>query len=398
MEAPNLLLRGLRWWSRGQEHRGEMRLRRGRIVETGADLDARSDERALDLAGYLALPGLINAHDHLGLDLMPPLGDPPYSSFYSWAQEIYRPEESPVRELLSVAEADRLLWGGYRNLCSGVTTVVHHDPYHRRVFSRRFPVRVPRVHWSHSLGFAKNLVRDHRQSSGKPWVVHAAEGIDERARQEIDKLEELGVLGSGTVLVHGTGITKEQEALLAKRRVALVWCPASNLGLYGSTAPVDRLQDKISVVLGTDSTLSGSLTLLDELREAAGTGLATPEDLLAMVTDRAATVFGLSAGEGALEPGGVADLLLLEDSGAAPAEQLLAAKSETLALVLVRGRPGLADPEQAARLGLSPIAGRVQGSRCWLTGDLAGLRHRIEAAAGPEVLQRSPLWGRLGSV
>ena len=396
MRPPSLLLQGLRYASEGRVGQGDLRLRRGRIQEIGASLNPRRGERVVELAGHLALPGLINAHDHLGRDLMPALGSPPYRSFYRWAEDIYRPDESPLREILAVAERDRLLWGGWRNLASGVTTVLHHDPYRRRVFRSRFPLRVPRVAFSHSLGFAPSLARDHARARGKPWVVHAAEGTDERARQEVNQLEELGLLAPRTVLVHGVGLTPKQEDLLERRRVSLVWCPASNLHLYGATARIDSLRERIPIALGTDSTLSGSPSLLDELRTGLATGLATAGQLLTMVMESAADLFGLEAGEGRLRVGGVADLILIEDPGSSPADILLAATPESLALVMVGGVPTMASPDLARRLGLGPAQGRLAGRARWFATDLGRLRDRIVAKAGDEVLASHPLWSTLG--
>src|SRR5882672_9283031 len=56
----------------------------------------------LDLGGHLLLPGLINAHDHLEFNLYPRLGNGPYANAGSWARDIYRPNESPVKEQLEI--------------------------------------------------------------------------------------------------------------------------------------------------------------------------------------------------------------------------------------------------------------------------------------------------------
>src|ERR1700761_6676819 len=47
----------------------------------------------IDLSGLLVLPGLINAHDHLGFSLFPQLGTRPYGNWREWAQDIYHPEK-----------------------------------------------------------------------------------------------------------------------------------------------------------------------------------------------------------------------------------------------------------------------------------------------------------------
>ena len=372
-----------------------MRLAGGRVVEMGRGLVHRRRERVLDLAHHLALPGLVNGHDHLGLDLFPPLGSPPYRSFYEWAEEIYRPAEPPLRDLLRVELADRLWWGGYRNLISGVTTVVHHDSYERRVFRRSFPVRVLAEYgWAHSLGFATDIEQRHRRSGRHPFIVHAAEGTDARAAGEIDELMERGLLRPRTVVVHGMAISDSQLDAMAAAGTGVVWCPSSNLRLYESTADVTGLRERLCVCLGTDSTLCGAATLLEELRIAREEAGLEAEDLLRMVTTEAASVFDLEAA-GGLEEGGPADLVVLPDRGRAAAEVLLATRCREIVLVFVNGEPNLAGESMAGRLDLGAANLRLDGVPKWVCGEPLSLRDRIAAVVREDILGENPLWPRL---
>lgn len=415
-QAVRLLLRNLRWHSEGRDRHGDLRLAGGRVAEAGRGLVPRRRERVLDAADHLALPGLVNGHDHLDLNLFPRLGEGTYANFYEWVEAIYHPDGSPIREVLRVGLRDRLWWGAYRNLVSGVTTVVHHDPYYwwvfgrqllgrrlvrRRLFGRPYPVRVLRRYaWCHSLGgpelgYGGDPATAFRRAGGRPFILHAAEGTDARAAGEVDRLRELGLLGPSTVLVHAIAVDARQRELLAATGTSVVWCPASNLGLYGATAPVGELHGKVKIALGTDSTLTGSPTLFDELRAAAATGLVEPAALLEMVTTQAARVFALDDGRGTLRPGGPADLLLLADDGRPAAERLLAATPGDAALVLAGGRPRVASAWASAALGLGAPNARVGGRPAWLYGDFAGLRERVESLAGADVLGRNPLWPTL---
>lgn len=429
MRQMSLLLRGVRLHSEGRTRVVDVRLRGGRVAEEGRDLRPGRRERVLDVRGDLALPGLVNGHDHLGLDLFPRLGSPPYPDFYHWGRDIHHPERSPLREILRVPLEDRLLWGGYRNLISGVTTVMHHDPYHRRLFGGverlfggaervfggadrlfslfragappRFPIRViGRYGWAHSLGHEPDVAGAFARSRGRPFVIHAMEGVNDASRMELDRLDELGVLASNTVLVHAVALAGELVERVARAGAAVVWCPVSNRFLYGSTLPVEEVKGRVPFCLGTDSTLSGSATLLDEAREAAAVGAVSAEEILELVTTRSAAVFDLRDGRGTLRAGAPADLVLLakeRDAGQRPAaERLLDARPADIRLVLVGGRPRLADPALADALGLGEPNARVEGAPRWIHGSLQELKERIAGAVGDgELLRRNPAWSML---
>ena len=394
----NLLLKRVRWHRGGEDAVCDVRIGKGKILEVGWDLAPLRRDRVLDLSDYMGLPGLINGHDHLEWNLFPSLGNPTYPNFYAWAREIYRPESPPIRDILRVPLKDRLWWGAYKNLISGVTTVVHHNPYHRKVFSRRFPVRVLRDYgWAHSIGHGKNIERAFARSRGKPFIIHGAEGVDSISAQEISHLDRIGVLSSNSVIVHGVALRAEDIRKMKHRGSSLVWCPTSNLRLYGQTAPIARLKGHIRVALGTDSTLSGPPTLLDEVQAAHATGQTTAEEIFEMVTVNAASIFGLKDGQGCLQKGAAADLLFLPDSGETAAERLISATPSEVALVLIQGEPRLAEPPLAEALELGQAECVVGGAPKWIYGNIGALKKRIVQAVGPENLSRNPnpLWSLL---
>ena len=174
---------------------------------------SNSREPVLDLKGFLVLPGLINSHDHLEFNLFPSLGRGTYPNAKSWAEDIYRPSVSPVKEHLALSKHARIVWGGLKNLLSGVTTVSHHNPFDATVFDASFPVKVVQnFGWAHSLDFSPDLVERFRTTPEEwPFILHAAEGVDEHARSEIGRLEALGVLSERTVLVHAIGLDQARS-------------------------------------------------------------------------------------------------------------------------------------------------------------------------------------------
>ena len=228
----------------------------------------------LDLEGLQILPGLINAHDHLEFALFPRLGERHYANATEWARDIFHPDRPPVREHLRVPKNLRLLWGGLRNLASGVTTVCHHNPY-EDAFEDNFPVRVMKSYgWAHSLAFQANLRECFDATPpGAPFFIHAGEGTDDAAAEEIFKLHALGVLNEQTVFIHAVGFREEGWRLIRKAGASIVWCPSSNLFTLGRTISGEVLASGVPIALGTDSSLTAEGDLLDELRIALALGL-----------------------------------------------------------------------------------------------------------------------------
>jgi len=210
-----------------------------------------------------------------------------------------------------------------------------------------FPVRVLWPYgWCHSPRLAgrygPGLVESHAATpAGARWFVHLAEGTDEEAQGELAKVDALGLLGPRTVLVHGVGLTGEDVACVVASGASVVWCPASNLAILGATLDPRPLASDGRLALGTDSRLSGSKDLLDELRVAREVSGLGARDLLRLVTTDAARVLGLP-GAGRLDPGADADLLALEDPGGDPYEALLAATPASVRAVVRAGVPRVA--------------------------------------------------------
>ena len=314
----------------------------------------------LDLRDHLVFPGLINAHDHLQLNSIPPLPQrPPFPNSYQWIEAVSRHRSEPaVQAATAVASADRHRHGALKNLLSGATTVLHHDPWHPLLDEPTFPVRVlNNFRWSHSLGLglpaqagaAPAYGPSLRESfaatpPGVPWIIHLAEGTDARAAQELAQLEAFGCLADNTVLVHGVGLSESDTQLLLRRGAALVWFPSSNLSILGETLDPRPMFAAARLALGTDSRLSGARDLLAELKIAAARSDLTARELLQLVTSHAARVLRAPL-TGGLETGQHADLIVLRDQGGDPYAQLLRASRADLRAVVRAGAPAVADAD-----------------------------------------------------
>lgn len=331
-----------------------------RLAIAGGRIADTADGPCIDLGGARVLPGLINAHDHLHLNgALPRLAyREVYRNASEWIADISpRLDSDPLlRAHRAQPRARRLLAGGFKNLLSGVTTVLHHDPRDPVLDDPRFPVDVPApAAWSHSLVLdgEEALQASHRAAAGGLWVVHAAEGVDTAAQLEFERLDALGCIAPGSLLVHGLGLSPEQHRRLEAAGGAVVWCPGSNLHLFGRTLAPQVLAAQRRLLLGSDSRISGGRDLLAELALARALTGWPEERLEAWVTAVAADVLGLPD-RGRLLPGRRADLLALP-----PGMPLSAATRADLRLVVAGGRPLYADPDLGEALGLVPV--RVDG-------------------------------------
>jgi cytosine/adenosine deaminase-related metal-dependent hydrolase len=350
--------------------------------------DAQSDCEQIDLSGFLLLPGLVNAHDHLEFALFPRLGNPPYRNYIEWGDDIHNRFPETIAKHRAVPKDLRLWWGGIRNLLCGVTTVSHHNPLWPELKREDFPVRVVREYgWGHSLALGGDLHQARAATpEGQPFIVHACEGVDELARAELWGLERLGVLDQSTVLVHGLAIDRKGVALLRDRRASLIVCPSSNNFLFGRLPDLSLLSGVEQIALGNDSPLTAEGDLLDEIRFAARFCGMSASIAYQMVTAVSASILRLSDAEGSIRESGFADVIAVRDIGASPAERLQTMSIADVEFVMIGGRVQLASELLMDRLpfsqtqGLEPLS--VDGTTRWLRAPVSMLLEKTEEVLG----------------
>jgi cytosine/adenosine deaminase-related metal-dependent hydrolase len=350
----------------------------------------RAGDTIVDGEGAVVLPGLVNAHDHLELNHYGRLkGRERYGNASEWIDDL-RPRlstDSAIRDGRAHPLGERLFIGALKNLLSGVTTVAHHNPFYPEL-RRTVPIRVVRRYgWAHSFQLERQPAgargepggdvaeRSRATPTDAPFMLHLAEGVDDAAGGELPRLEALGCLKPNTVIVHGVAIDSDGWSRVARAGAGLVWCPASNDFLFGRTAPVRQLLDlngqAPAIALGTDSRVTGSRDLLEELRIARDAQSVAAAELFEMVTTKAAALLRQPR-VGRIVVGGLADLVVLpgvgkgfphespENPSRPPVQALLAATRRDVRLVVVDGRPLVGDPDMAAvfearRVGPRPI-------------------------------------------
>src|SRR5262249_52643553 len=209
-----------------------------------------------------------------------------YDNVSEWIDDM-RPrllDDPGIREGRRLPLTERLFIGALKNLLAGVTTVAHHNPHYSEL-RRTMPIRVVRRYgWAHSFGMegqpagargepgGEVAQRWRRTSADVPFMLHLGEGVDDEAAGELARLGGIGCLGPNAVVVHGVAIDADGFGRIAASGAGLVWCPASNVFLFGRTAGIRPLVDadggRAAIALGSDSRLTGAGDLLDELRDA----------------------------------------------------------------------------------------------------------------------------------
>lgn len=349
----------------------------GTITAISSTLPPTTSGHTLSFDSALVFPGLINSHDHLDFNLFPALANTRYDNYWTWGRDIHTHNSDEISAVLKIPQNLRTLWGVYKNLFNGFTTVVNHGEW---LDIEQPPITIhQQCHNLHSVAFERNwrwklnrpLVakpsnRPTRPSNRPtranwPFVLHVGEGTDAAAQKEISQLLKWNLFHRPLIGIHGVAMTEKQ----ADRFQALVWCPASNYFLLHQTAPIDRLKDHVPILFGTDSTLTGPWDCWSQIRLARQIKAATDEQLLQMLTTAPAAAWGLTD-RGKLEKGKLADLVIARPGNTAKGwDAFYEITPSDILLVLSRGKIVLFDPclkTQLTNAGLLTNAGSLTTS------------------------------------
>lgn len=380
----------------------------------------------------IVLPGLIDLHGHPEFNVFAPWEPPKtYVNRYAWrgGTPYQRLIREPQNQLVkAVPPGTQLRYAEIRALVGGVTALQGASFTTQR--SNESLVRNVDgiIFEEHRARALIDLPASLTAERGGPQLqktlasiqtgdvtalyVHLAEGQrdNDRSVAEFDHLAvELGALTAATVIIHGTALTREQLGKAKDAGAKLVWSPQSNLRLYRETTrAADALDVGLPVALGADWLPTGSLSLLAELKVARqelvnqGRPLEA-RALVDMVTSGAAEVAALGDRLGSLQPGRVADLVVLARRNDDPYESVCGSTPNDVQLVLIGGqvfygrqdwvRDIAADPadpslEQVLAWGRPMLLNTGHAAAPGTTGDLEQLRTAL-ISAYPQV---GPIW------
>ena len=156
------------------------------------------------------------------------------------------------------------------------------------------------------------------------------------ARDYLDTYERFGLLGPGAVFGHAIHLTPREIARLAEAGASVVHCPTSNTFIGSGLFDLQGLARRggIRVGLATDTGGGSSFSMLRtmaaayEVAQLRGVAIH-PAELWWLATEGSARALGLEGRVGALRPGAVADLVVI-DLASTPAIAQRAARAEDL--------------------------------------------------------------------
>ncbi|MCE2489773.1 MAG: amidohydrolase [Anaerolineae bacterium] len=200
-----------------------------------------------------------------------------------------------------------------------------------------------------------------------PLLIHIAEtrqeledSLKQHGRRVVDQVADAGLLQAKVLAAHCVHIDPAEMRKLKVHDCGIAHCPTSNLKLASGIAPVSAmLETGIAVGIGTDGPASNNdLAMLEEVRLAAilaKTAANDPTTLparqaLLMATRQGAEALFLGERTGSLEPGKLADLIVMDarrahnmphfqrSEDAIYSQIVYAAKSTDVAHVMCHGR------------------------------------------------------------
>ena len=324
----------------------------------------KDNKKELLFQNTIIYPALINSHDHLVGNWYPPaITEDKFANSHIWVEAMRDHPTYLDRNDYWINDGSFILTrekeitlsklGVYKNIFSGVVAIQDHAPHQSDKYYNSFPINVIKDFTQcHSLPLGNwwgggTAEEEFAQAAGKkPFIIHLGEGVDEITVQEFTDLKTRNLLADNTVMIHGIALKEKEIAEIAQVGATVCWCPVSNENLIGKHLNIKScLENKVNVVLGTDSTLSGSINLFAEMKfSKENFPDVKSEDIFQMVTVNAAKALKLPAEYGSLENSS-AELLALDKIHDDPFDNLIFAKPENIKLLLHNHKPIVGDAE-----------------------------------------------------
>ena len=341
----------------------------GEIIAAVGDTEENwAADAVIDGTGKFAIPGFVNAHTHISMTLLRSYADD--MKLMDWLENKIWPVEAKMKK-------EDIYWGAMlaavEMIRSGTTTFADMYGDMDKVAEATIEAGLRGVLARGMIGVAPNgqqafeenkaLYRNfHGAGEGRLTVmfgphapytcppdflrqvaeaaatyqaeihIHLSETkgevencLKEHGVTPIALMEKVGILERGVLAAHCVHVTADDMALMKKYDVRVAHNPGSNMKLASGVAPVpEMLKAGLCVALGTDGASSNNnLDMMEEIRLAGLLHKVHTLDPLAVPAGEAVRM-GTEAGAravgiknlGRLEKGALADIVLLDMSGA----------------------------------------------------------------------------------
>ncbi len=340
-----------------------------RFVSPRADSPAVCPAETIDATGCAIMPGLVNTHTHLPMTCFRGLADD--LPLMEWLHKHMFPAEAKHvnREmiyrgaLLGLAEMIR---SGTTTCCdsyfyeshvvqaaidAGLRIVagqgfIDFSPPDREELRKKAeaaekfivkwqtlsPMVTPSLFCHSAYTCATETLQTVKRIADEadvPFMMHLAETKEEveiiRSRygvRPVHYLDKIGILGGKSAAVHCVWLDEEEMDLLAASGTGVCHCPESNMKLASGIARIPELLKRgVAVGLGTDGCASNNdldmLLELDTMAKLHKVSTMNPTVMdaaaaLQIATTGGARVLGLQHLVGSVEPGKLADLIVVD--------------------------------------------------------------------------------------
>jgi len=330
--------------------------------------EIHSDSVTVDGDGLLAIPGLIDAHMHIGdsvakdLGAGRPLKELVHPLYGIKTQLLANESPELMRSAISQTAADML--------SSGITTFVDfreggfqgiqlarqalkeckqrvlllcrpNFAYSETDVTRNLPLTDVVVNETEdallaSDGIGLSGANEYTQmalgqisrlakQSGKPIAIHAAESLDavkfSSEKFEATEIQRIFESMTPSMIVHATHASLTDIRSISERGIGIVCCPRANASLGVGFPPISMLlQQGVRVALGTDNVMLNAPDMLREMdytarmitASALDPSAVSSTEILKMATVIPAEILGLSSSLGTLDVGKKADIIFID--------------------------------------------------------------------------------------
>ena len=343
----------------------------GKIIDILPSIDAATKytpQHEQHFEHHVLMPGLINSHTHLAMNLMRGIADD--LPLMEWLEQHIWPIEAKWVSDSFVRDGSRL---AIAEMIRGGTTCFNDMYFYPDEVARvaidagirasigLIVIDFPTVWANNADEYISKGLQVHEQVRDNPLIttafaphapytvsdapfqkinslaeqmdipihMHIHETADEvnnalkdHGQHPLGRLDDLGMLSPRLLAVHMTQLTDDDIEKVARSGTHVLHCPESNLKLASGFCPVQKLLDAgVNVCLGTDGAASNNdLDMFSELRTAAMLAKGVSADpcsvdantALRMATINGAKALGIDEVTGSFEIGKAADIIAID--------------------------------------------------------------------------------------